>query len=83
MSRKPIAHWTVEELKKIVTRKFEAAAKQKPGPKRQKFLREAKRYESSLDTKIGLARELNPPANEAHPESTTPLKRNMIAQRRW
>jgi hypothetical protein len=69
MSRKPIAHWTVEELKKIVSKKFEAAAKQKPGPKRQKLLREAKRYESLLDTKIGLTRELNPPANAASPEA--------------
>jgi hypothetical protein len=29
MSRKPIAHWTVEELKKIVTKKFEAGGETK------------------------------------------------------
>jgi hypothetical protein len=33
-------------LNKIVAKKFEAAAKCQPGPKRQKLLREAKRYKT-------------------------------------
>src|SRR5258708_4366816 len=51
LNRKPTTNWTVEELKKIIARKLAAAAKSRPGPKRQKPLREAKRYRSLLDTK--------------------------------
>jgi hypothetical protein len=38
-------------LKKTIARKLAAAEKSRPGPKRQKLLREAKRYKSLLDTK--------------------------------
>jgi hypothetical protein len=51
MSRRPNTHWTVHELNKIVAKKFEAAAKCQPGPKRQKLLREAKRYKILLEKK--------------------------------
>jgi len=61
MSRKPITHWTIEELKKIVARKFKAAEKHQPGPKRQKLLREAKRYQSLFDTKTSLSGDCTPP----------------------
>jgi hypothetical protein len=46
LSKRPITHWTIHELNKIVAKKFEAAAKCQPGPKRQKLLREAKRYKT-------------------------------------
>jgi hypothetical protein len=46
MSKRPITHWTVHELNKTVAKKFEAAVKCQPGPKRQKLLREAKRYKN-------------------------------------
>jgi hypothetical protein len=51
MSRKPVTHWTIDELKKTVARKLETAKKYQPGPKRQKLLRDAKRYQSLLETK--------------------------------
>jgi hypothetical protein len=54
MSRKPVTHWTLEELEKIVAKKSEAATTHKPGPKRQKLLREAKRYKCLLDAKTAL-----------------------------
>ena len=38
MSRKPVTHWTIDELKKTVARKLETAKKYQPGPKRQKTL---------------------------------------------
>jgi hypothetical protein len=50
MSRKPVTHWTIDELNKTVARKIETAKKYQPGPKRQKLLREAKRYQSLLET---------------------------------
>jgi hypothetical protein len=54
MSKRPITHWTVHELNKIVAKKFEAAAKCEPGPKRQKLLREAKRYKTLLEKKTSM-----------------------------
>jgi hypothetical protein len=51
MSRRPNTHWTVREVSKIVAKKFVAAAKCQPGPKRQKLLREAKRYKTLLEKK--------------------------------
>jgi hypothetical protein len=54
MSKRPITDWTVHELSKIVAKKFEAAAKCQPGPKRQKLLREAKRYKTLLEKKTSL-----------------------------
>jgi hypothetical protein len=61
MSRKPITHWTIDELKKTVARKIDAAKKNQPGPKRQKLLREAKRYQSLLETKKWISIGLEPP----------------------
>jgi hypothetical protein len=61
MSRKPLSHWTIEELNKIVARKFEAAKTYQPGPRRQKLLREAKRYENLLETKKWITGGLQPP----------------------
>jgi hypothetical protein len=70
MSRKPLTHWTIEELNKIIIRKFETAKKSRPGPKRQKLLREAKRYQNLLETKksvsVGFA------ATHARPPSLLP-----------
>ena len=60
MSKKPVTHWTLEELEKIVAKKSEAATKHKPGPKRQKLLREAKRYKCLLDAKTALCGESPP-----------------------
>jgi hypothetical protein len=57
MSKKPVTHWTLEELEKIVAKKSEAATKHNPGPKRQKLLREAKRYKCLLDAKTALCGE--------------------------
>ena len=54
MSKRPITHWTVHELNEIVAKKFEAAAKCQPGPKRQKLLREAKRYKILLEKKTSM-----------------------------
>ena len=54
MSKRPITHWTVHELNKIVAKKFEAAAKCQPGLKRQKLLREAKRYKTLLEKKTSM-----------------------------
>jgi hypothetical protein len=62
MSRKPVTHWTIEELDKVVVRKFQTAQKYRPGPERQKLLREAKRYQSLLETKKSLSVELQTPA---------------------
>jgi hypothetical protein len=62
MSRKPVTHWTIEELNKIVVRKFHTAKKSQPGPERQKLLREAKRYQSLLETKKSISAESQPPA---------------------
>jgi hypothetical protein len=42
------------ELNKIVAKKFEAAAKCEPGPKRQKLLREAKRCKTLLEKKTSM-----------------------------
>jgi hypothetical protein len=53
MSRKPVTQWTIDELNKTVARKIETAKKYQPGPKRQKLLREAKRYQTLLETKNG------------------------------
>ena len=61
MSKKPITHWTIDELNNDVTRKFQAAKKYQPGPKRQKLLREAKRYQSLLETKKSIAGDLQSP----------------------
>jgi hypothetical protein len=61
MRRKPVTHWTVEELNKIVARKFEAAKKHQPGPKRHKLLREAKRYQTLLETKKWISSIAHPP----------------------
>jgi hypothetical protein len=61
MSRKPLAHWTIEELNKIVARKFEAVKTYQPGPRRQKLLREAKRYQNLLETKKWITGGLQPP----------------------
>ena len=60
MSKKPVTHWTLEELEKIVAKKSEAATKHNPGPKRQKLLREAKRYKCLLDAKTALCGESPP-----------------------
>jgi hypothetical protein len=54
MSKRPITHWTVHELNEIVAKKFEAAAKCQPGSKRQKLLREAKRYKTLLEKKTSM-----------------------------
>ena len=54
MSKRPITHWTVHELNKTVAKKFEAAAKCQPGSKRQKLLREAKRYKTLLEKKTSM-----------------------------
>ena len=62
MSRKPVTHWTIEELDKVVVRKFQTAKKYQPGQERQKLLREAKRYQSLLETKKSISAELQPPA---------------------
>ena len=62
MSRKPATHWTIEELNKVVVRKFQTAKKYQPGPERQKLLREAKRYQNLLETKKSISAELQPPA---------------------
>ena len=51
MNKKPITHWTIEELDKVVARRFQAAKNHQPGPKRQKLLREAKRYQNLLEAK--------------------------------
>jgi hypothetical protein len=59
MSRKPVTHWTIDELKKTVAR-LEAAKKYQPGPKRQKLLRDAKRYQSLLETKKSISSGLEP-----------------------
>jgi hypothetical protein len=57
-----MTHWTVQELNEFVAKKLEAAAKCEPGPKRQKLLREARRYKSLLETKTSMAsRGLQPP----------------------
>jgi hypothetical protein len=61
MSRKPVTHWTIDELNKTVARKIETAKKYQPGPKRQKLLREAKRYQSLLETKKWISSGLEPP----------------------
>jgi hypothetical protein len=61
MSRKPVTHWTIDELDKTVARKIEMAKKYKSGPKRQKLLREAKRYQSLLETKKWISSGLAPP----------------------
>ena len=62
MSKKPVTHWTIEELNKVIARKFQAAKKCQPGPKRQQILREAKRYQSLLETKKLLAIGVQPAA---------------------
>jgi hypothetical protein len=62
MSRKPVTHWTIDELNKVVARKFQTAKKYQPGPERQKLLREAKRYQSLLETKKSISAQLQPPA---------------------
>jgi hypothetical protein len=61
MSRKPATHWTIDELSKTVARKIETAKNYQPGPKRQKLLREAKRYQSLLDTTKWISSGLEPP----------------------
>lgn len=60
MSKKPVTHWTIEELNKVVARKFQAAKKYQPGPKRRQILREAKRYQSLLETKKSISSGLQP-----------------------
>ena len=62
MSRIPVTHWTIDELNKVVVRKFQTAKKYQPGPERQKLLREAKRYQNLLETKKSISAELQPPA---------------------
>jgi hypothetical protein len=62
MSRKPVAHWTIDELNKVVVRKFQTAKKSQPGPERQKLLREAKRYQNLLEAKKSISAEPQPPA---------------------
>jgi len=62
MSRKPVTHWTIDELNKVVVRKFQTAKKYQPGPESQKLLREAKRYQNLLETKKSISAELQPPA---------------------
>ncbi len=57
-----MTHWTIEELNKVVVRKFQTAKKYQPGPERQKLLREAKRYQNLLETKKAISGELQPPA---------------------
>jgi hypothetical protein len=64
MSKKPATHWTIEELKKTIARKNGAAKKYQPGPKRQKLLREAKRYQKLLETKESM--DVRPPAQGFH-----------------
>jgi hypothetical protein len=61
MNRKPVTHWTIDELKKAVARKLQTAKKYQPGPKRQKLLRDAKRYQSLLETKKWISSDLEPP----------------------
>jgi len=61
MSRKPVTHWTIDELNKTVARKIETAKKYQPGPKRQKLLQEAKRYQSLLEAKEWISSGLEPP----------------------
>jgi hypothetical protein len=61
MSRKPVTQWTIDELSKTVARKIEAAKKYQPGPKRQKLLREAKRYQTLLETKKWISSGLDSP----------------------
>jgi hypothetical protein len=61
MSKKPVTHWTIDELKKTVVRKFETAKKYQPGPKRQKLLREAKRYQNLLEIKKRVLSYSQPP----------------------
>src|SRR5258707_13839539 len=61
MSRKPVTHWTIDELNKTVARKLETAKKYQPGPKRQKLLRDAKRYQNLLETKKWISSGLEPP----------------------
>jgi len=58
ISRKPVTHWTIDELNKVVVRKFQTAKKYQPGPERQKLLREAKRYQNLLETKKSISAEL-------------------------
>jgi hypothetical protein len=60
MSKKPITHWTIDELNKVIARKLQAAKKCQPGPKRQKLVREAKRYQSLLETKKTISSCLQP-----------------------
>jgi hypothetical protein len=62
MSRKPVTHWTIDELKKTVARKLDKAKKNQPGPKRQKLLRDAKRYQRLLATKKWISSGWEPPA---------------------
>jgi len=61
MSRKPVAYGTIDELNKTVARKIETAKKYQPGPKRQKLLRDARRYQSLLETKQWISGGLKPP----------------------
>jgi hypothetical protein len=61
MSKKPMTHWTIDELNKVVAQKFQAAKKYQPGPQRQKLVREAKRYQSLLETKKSISIGLQPP----------------------
>jgi hypothetical protein len=61
MRKKPVTHWTIEELNKIAARKFEAAKKHQPGPKRRNLLREAKRYQALLETKKWISSLVQPP----------------------
>ena len=68
MNRKPITHWTIDELKKTVARKLDAAKKYQPGPKRQKLLRDAKRYECLLETKKWISSALEP-SPVPHPDA--------------
>jgi hypothetical protein len=61
MSRKPVTQWTIDELNKTVARKIETATKYQPGPNRQKLLREAKRYQTLLETKKWISSGLDSP----------------------
>ena len=61
MSKKPLTHWTIDELKKTVVRKLETAKNYQPGPKRQKLLREAKRYQNLLEMKKRVSSASQPP----------------------
>jgi hypothetical protein len=68
MSKKPITYWSIEESNITVARKLEAAAKCRPGPQRQKALREAKRYKSLLEAKksmLGIMEASDKPLNRA------------------